>query len=336
MATLSIDLFGKTLRNPVMNGSGTLGYGREIEPLWPIDTLGAYVTKGLSLKPHHGNPPPRVWEEGRGMLNSIGLQNVGLERFFAEHFPLFKERNTPIVINFFGFTDEEYIECAASIEPDPLIIALEINLSCPNVTKGGICMGKEAQGVFSIIKRVKEITLIPVIAKLTPEVADIVEIARAAVSAGADGITLINTMPGAAIDFRTLVRGNLSSEHGEREGEAPTGFPVEGATRAPVMDMQTKRMAFRGGLSGPPLKPIALKAVADVSRAVTVPVIGAGGIMNHEDAIQFLMAGARAIQVGTATFVDPFAIPKILAGLATYMDEHGLSRLSTLVGAAYA
>lgn len=300
MATLSIDLFGKTLRNPVMNGSGTLGYGREIEPLWSVDTLGAYVTKGLSLKPHHGNPPPRVWEEGQGMLNSIGLQNVGLKRFFAEHFPLFRKRNTPIVINFFGFTDEEYIECAASIEPDPLIVALEINLSCPNVTKGGICMGKEAQGVFSIIKRVKERTPIPLIAKLTPEVADIVEIAQAAVSAGADGITLINTMPGAAIDFRT------------------------------------SRIAFRGGLSGPALKPIALKAVADVSRSVSVPVIGAGGIMDHEDAIRFLMAGAQAIQVGTATFVDPFAIPKILAGLAAYMDEHGLPRLSTFLGAAHA
>ncbi len=299
MATLFVDLFGKTLRNPVMNASGTLGYGREIDPLWSVDTLGAYVTKGLSLKPHHGNPPPRVWEEGRGMLNSIGLQNVGLKRFFAEHFPLFRKRNTPIVVNFFGFTDEEYIECAASIEPDPLIVALEINLSCPNVTKGGICMGKEARGVFSIIKRVKETTPIPVIAKLTPEVADIVEIAQAAVSAGADGITLINTMPGAAID------------------------------------LGTGRMAFRGGLSGPALKPIALKAVADVSRAVPVPVIGAGGIMDHEDAIRFLMAGARAIQVGTATFIDPFAIPKILAGLAAFMDEHGLSRLSALAGATH-
>ena len=300
MATLSVDLFGKMLRNPVMNGSGTLGYGREIESLWSVDTLGAYVTKGLSLKPHHGNPPPRVWEEGPGMLNSVGLQNVGLERFFADHFPLFKKRNTPIVINFFGFTDEEYIECAASIEPDPLIVALEINLSCPNVTKGGICMGKEAQGVFSIIERVKRTTPIPLIAKLTPEVADIVEIARAAVSAGADGLTLINTMPGVSID------------------------------------VASKRMAFRGGLSGPPLKPIALKAVSDVSRAVSVPVIGAGGIMDHEDAIQFLMAGAQAVQVGTATFVDPFAIPKILAGLAAYIDEHGLSRLDSLVGAAHA
>ena len=283
-----------------MNGSGTLGYGREIESLWSVDTLGAYVTKGLSLKPHHGNPPPRVWEERQGMLNSIGLQNVGLERFFAEYFPLFKKRNTPIVINFFGFADEEYIECAASIRPDPFIIALEINLSCPNVTKGGICMGKEAQSVFSIIERVKRRTPIPLVAKLTPEVADIVEIAQAAVSAGADGITLINTMPGVSID------------------------------------LAAKRVAFRGGLSGPPLKPIALKAVADVSRAVRVPVIGAGGITDHEDVIQFLMAGAHAVQVGTATFIDPFAIPKILAGLDAYMDEHGLSRLESLVGAAHA
>jgi dihydroorotate dehydrogenase (NAD+) catalytic subunit len=300
MATLSIDLFGKVLRNPVMNGSGTLGYGKEIESLWSIDTLGAYVTKGLSLKPHHGNAPPRIWEEGTGMLNSIGLQNVGLKRFFADYFPLFRERHTHVVINFFGFTEDEYIRCAAEIEPDPLIVALEINLSCPNVKKGGICMGKEAKGVYSIIKEVKKVTAIPIIAKLTPEVSDIVEIAGAAVSAGADGITVINTMPGVAIDS------------------------------------QAKRIAFRGGMSGPAIKPIALKAVADVSQAVSVPVVGAGGIMNHDDAIQFLMAGARAIQVGTATFVDPFTIPKLLAGLTVYMDEHRLPQLSTLIGAAHA
>ena len=283
-----------------MNGSGTLGYGREIEPLWPVDTLGAYVTKGLSLKPHHGNPPPRVWEEGAGMLNSVGLQNVGLEKFFADYFPLFKKRNTPIVVNFFGFTDEEYIECASSIEPDPLILALEINLSCPNVTKGGICMGKEAQGVFSIIERVKKRTRLPLIAKLTPEVTDIVEIARAAVSAGADGLTLINTMPAMAIDAAS------------------------------------RRIAFRGGFSGPALKPVALKAVSDVSRAVHVPVIGAGGIMNHEDVLQFLMAGAHVVEVGTATFVDPFVIPKILTGLARYMEEQKISGLGSLIGAAHA
>ncbi len=233
------------------------------------------------------------------MLNSVGLQNVGLERFFADYFPLFRKRNTPVIINFFGFTDEEYIECASSIKPDPLIVALEINLSCPNVSKGGICMGKEAEGVFSIIQRVKRVTPLPVIAKLTPEVADIVEIARAAVSAGADGLTLINTMPGAAVD------------------------------------VTTRRVSFRGGFSGPSLKPIALKAVTDVSRAVNVPVIGAGGIMGHEDVIQFMLAGARAVEVGTATFVDPFTIPKICSGLASYMDENNLSALESLIGAAH-
>ena len=299
MATLTVELFGHLLRNPVMNGSGTLGYGREIEPLWPIDTLGAYVTKGLSLKPHHGNPPPRVWEQGAGMLNSIGLQNVGVERFFDEYFPLFRTRHTPIVVNFFGVTSEEYMRCAEYIRPDPLIVALEINLSCPNITKGGICMGKEAEGVFTIIREVKKVTSIPVIAKLTPEVADIVQIASAAAEAGADGITLINTMPGAAIN------------------------------------VQTRSVAFRGGLSGPSLKPIALKAVADVSRAVPVPVIGAGGIMNHLDAVEFFVAGAQAIQVGTATFVDPFAIPGIISGLSAYMEEHRLSGLRALGGAAH-
>ena len=298
MATLAIDLLGKRLRNPVFNASGTLGYGREIEPLWPIDTLGAYVTKGLSLKPHHGNPPPRIWEEGTGILNSIGLQNIGLERFFDECFPFFKKRKTPIIVNFFGFTDEEYIRCAEAIRPDPLIVALEINLSCPNVKKGGICMGKEAQGVFSIIKAVKAVTKIPLIAKLTPEVTDIVQIASAAVEAGVDGLTLLNTMPGAAIEVKS------------------------------------RRLAFRGGFSGPALKPIALKAVTDVSRAVSVPVIGSGGIMSCVDALEYLMAGARAVQVGTATFVDPYAIPAIIEGLKAYLTTHRLPRTEALVGLA--
>ena len=178
MATLSIDLLGKTLRNPVMNGSGTLGYGREIEPLWSIDTLGAYVTKGLSLKPHHGNPPPRVWEEGAGMLNSIGLQNVGLKGFLPTISSLQSREIHQSSLTSSVLRRKNIFGARPSIEPDPLIVALEINLSCPNVTKGGICMGKEPQSVFSIIKEVKKVTPIPVIAKLTPEVADIVEIAQ--------------------------------------------------------------------------------------------------------------------------------------------------------------
>lgn len=298
MADLTVELFGVTLKNPVMNASGTLGYGKEIEPLWNVDTLGAYVTKGLSLLPHHGNPPPRLWEERAALINSIGLQNVGVDRFFATYFPLFVERKTPVIVNFFGFSDEEYVRCAERIEPHPLIAALEINLSCPNIKKGGICLGKEAQGVFGIISRVKQVTSIPLIAKLTPEVSDIVEIARAASDAGADGFTLLNTMPASAVDLRA------------------------------------GRMAIRGGLSGPPLKPMALKAVADITQALSLPVIGAGGVTHAPDAVEFLMAGATAVQVGTATLVDPFTIPHIIEGLDRHLEANNIPRVGKLVGAA--
>jgi dihydroorotate dehydrogenase (NAD+) catalytic subunit len=298
MADLSVELFGRVFKNPVANASGTLGYGREIEPLWSIDTLGAYVTKGLSALPHHGNAPPRTCEERGGMINSIGLQNVGLDRFFAEHFPFFVARKTPLIVNFFGFSEDEYIECASRIKPHELIAALEINLSCPNIKQGGLCMGKEARSVSRIIKAVKQVTVIPLVAKLTPEVTDIVEIARAAYEAGADGITLLNTMPALAVN---VAKGNIF---------------------------------LKGGLSGPPLKPIALRAVSEVSNRLPLPVIGAGGIMDWSDALAFLMAGASMVQVGTATFVDPFAIPKIIRGIDDYMEKNSISRLSQITGIA--
>lgn len=300
MADLTVELFGSVLKNPVMNASGTLGYGKEIEPLWKVDLLGAYVTKGLSLLPHHGNPPPRLWEERAALINSIGLQNVGIERFFADYFPLFEKRKTPVIVNFFGFSDEEYIRCAERVEPHPLIAALEINLSCPNIKKGGICLGKEAQGVFGIISRVKQVTAIPLIAKLTPEVNDIVEIARAASDAGADGVTVLNTMPASAVD------------------------------------LQTGKMAIRGGLSGPPLKPMALKAVADITQALPLPVIGAGGAMSASDVIEFLLAGARAVQVGTASLVNPFTIPEIVEGLDRHLSARNIPHIRQLIGAARA
>ena len=202
MANISLKLFGKRLKNPVMNASGTLGYSNEIESLWKIETLGAYVTKGLSLKPHHGNPTPRIWDERHGMINSIGLQNMGLDRFFDEHFPFFQKKKTPIIINFFGFTEEEYIAFAAKVKPDRLIVALEMNLSCPNIKAGGISFGKDPQMVFEIVKKVKAVTQIPLIAKLTPEVKNIVDIGRAAFEAGADGLTLINTMPAAIVEVK--------------------------------------------------------------------------------------------------------------------------------------
>ncbi len=296
MGSLAVELFGKRLKNPVMNASGTLGYGVEIEPLWGVETMGAYVTKGLSIKPHHGNPTPRVWEERYGMINSIGLQNVGIERFFSHYFPFFEEKKCPIIVNFFGFSEEEYVSCAAEIRPHDLIVALEMNLSCPNIKKGGISFGKEASAVHAIVRSVREATRIPLIAKLTPEVKNIAEIARAAYEGGADGLTLINTMPAA------------------------------------VVDIGRRKVPLKGGLSGPILKPVAVRAVHECSKEVPIPVIGAGGIMDTQDALAFFMAGARAIQIGTATFVDPFTMPKIIAGLESWLDDNGCADISAIVG----
>jgi dihydroorotate dehydrogenase (NAD+) catalytic subunit len=296
MANISLTLFGKRLKNPVMNASGTLGYSNEIESLWKIETLGAYVTKGLSLKPHHGNPTPRIWDERHGMINSIGLQNVGLDRFFDEHFPFFRKKNTPVIINFFGFTEEEYIAFAAKIRPEKLIVALEMNLSCPNIKAGGISFGKDPGMVFEIVKKVKSVTQIPVIAKLTPEVKNIVDMGRAAFEAGADGLTLINTMPAA------------------------------------VIDVKRKRVSIKGGLSGPGLKPIALRAVHECSKALPIPIIGVGGIMDADDVISFLMAGASAVQIGSATFADPYAIPKAIALIGPYLDKCGHSGIKKITG----
>jgi dihydroorotate dehydrogenase (NAD+) catalytic subunit len=300
MADISVTLFGKTLRNPVMNASGTLGYGAEIEPFWPLDTLGAHVSKGLSALPHHGNPQPRIWEDRSGLMNSIGLQNIGVARFFKEVFPLFKKRQTPVIINFFGFSEDEYARAAGMVPEDDLVCALEMNLSCPNIKQGGICLGKNPEDVYRVVKRVKTVTHLPLIAKLTPESADVVAIARAAHEAGADGVTVFNTLPATAID------------------------------------LEKGRIAARGGLSGPFLKPIVLRAVADIASSVPVPVIGTGGVMDASDALAFLMAGAVAIQVGTATLVDPFAIPKIVKGIAAYMDSHHISRIEEIKGKALA
>jgi dihydroorotate dehydrogenase (NAD+) catalytic subunit len=299
MGSLAVDLFGKRLKNPVMNASGTLGYGVEIEPLWSVETMGAYVTKGLSAKPHHGNPTPRVWEERCGMINSIGLQNVGIDHFFSRYFPFFVDKKCPVIVNFFGFSEDEYLSCARSIEPHELIVALEMNLSCPNIKKGGISFGKEASAVHAIVRSVREITKIPLIAKLTPEVKNLAEIARAAYEGGADGLTLINTMPAA------------------------------------IVDVKSRRVPIKGGLSGPALRPVAVRAVHECSQAVPIPIIGAGGIMDTEDALAFLMAGARAIEVGTATFVDPFTVPKIVVGLASWLDGSGCGDMSEIVGIAH-
>jgi dihydroorotate dehydrogenase (NAD+) catalytic subunit len=300
MADLSVKLADRTLRNPVMNASGTLGYGNEIEPLWTVDTMGAYVSKGLSFMPHDGNPPPRLWEESHSLINSVGLQNIGLRKFIDDVLPLFEMRKTPVIVNFFGFTEEDYEKCAEAVPCDGRIIALEINLSCPNIKHGGLCLGKEKAGVFDIVRRVKAVTPLPLFAKLTPEVTDIVSVANAAFEGGADGITVYNTFPAQAVDTRR------------------------------------QALALRGGLSGPFLKPMALKAVTDITRAIPLPVIGVGGIMNANDALAFFMAGASAIQVGTATFVDPYAIPKIIKGIEEYLDLRNIPNLGRIIGTARA
>ncbi|MDW8001372.1 MAG: dihydroorotate dehydrogenase [Deltaproteobacteria bacterium] len=282
MGTFPLELFGKKLRNPVMNASGTLGYGKEIERLWKISTLGAFVTKGLSVFPHKGNPQPRILDLGFGMLNSIGLQNFGIKRFLEEYTEFFIRRKTPVILNIFGFTEDEYVECGRLIGENPAVLALEANLSCPNVKQGGIIFGKDPKIVGRIVRGLKSVTKIPVLVKLSSEVTDIVEIAYAAYEAGADGLTLINTLPGMWKERDTLVRG---------------------------------------GISGPFLKFLALKAIYDCKRSLPIPIVGAGGIMNVKDAILFLEAGCSAIQVGTATFLDPLAIPKIVKGLKAYFKR---------------
>lgn len=230
------------------------------------------------------------------MINSIGLQNVGVEHFFSHYFPFFVEKKTPVIVNFFGFSEEEYVACAAAIKPHDLIVALEMNLSCPNIKKGGISFGKEASAVHAIVRSVKEVTDIPLIAKLTPEVRNLSEIACAAYEGGADGLTLINTMPAA------------------------------------VVDVKNRKVPLKGGLSGPTLRPVAVRAVHECSAAVPIPIIGVGGIMDTTDALAFFMAGARAVQIGTATFVDPFTMPKVVAGLESWLDQNGCDDISAIVG----
>ncbi|HOV89182.1 MAG TPA: dihydroorotate dehydrogenase [Syntrophorhabdaceae bacterium] len=298
MADLSIRLFGRVLKNPVMNASGTFGYGVEIESLWNIETMGAYVTKGLSLKPHHGNPTPRVYEVTGGLINSIGLQNIGIEAFFRDYMPFFEKKQMPVIVNFFGFTEDEYVECARNIIPHELIVGIEMNLSCPNIKAGGIGFGKEPKTVRKLISRIKAVTKLPVIAKLSPEVNSISDIAIAAYDGGADGLTLINTMPGVYVDINR------------------------------------KTFAIKGGLSGPSLKPMALKAIYECRKKVPLPIIGAGGIMEYEDCIAFLMAGATAVQIGTATFVDPFTIPKVIKDCEVFLNKNNISAIGDIIGKA--
>jgi dihydroorotate dehydrogenase (NAD+) catalytic subunit len=287
------------LRNPVMTASGTFGYGREFSNLVNLHRLGALVVKGISLSARPGNPPPRIVETSCGMLNAIGLENVGVDRFITEKIPYLKGVGSPVIVNVLGDSVEEYGEIARRLDRVEGISALEVNISCPNVKKGGVAFGTVPEMAAAVTAMVRKSTTLPLIVKLSPNVTDIVIMARAVEEAGADAVSLINTLIGMSIDTRT----------------------------------RTPKLAnVIGGLSGPAIKPVALRMVWQVAGAVAIPVIGIGGITTVDDALEFLLAGATAIQVGTANFYDPSAAENIISGLHVYLEEQGEQSVRDIIG----
>lgn len=296
-ADLSVKLGRLELANPVIAASGTFGYGLEFLPFVDLDRLGGFSTKGLSLKPRMGNPVPRMVETASGMLNAIGLENIGLDKFLSEKLPLLENYKTRILVNFFGDTKDEYIEMATRLSDVERVDALEMNISCPNVEEGGVQFSSDPAVVRSLVEAVRKATGKFLVVKLSPNVTDITEIAQAAEEGGADAISLINTAIGMSIDLET---------------------------RKPYLANKT------GGLSGPAIKPIALNMVYQTVRAVKIPVIGIGGISNTEDALEFLSAGATAIQIGTANFIDPGVTMKVIEGIRRYCQTHAIQKVSDL------
>ncbi|MEK7841439.1 MAG: dihydroorotate dehydrogenase [Deltaproteobacteria bacterium] len=296
---MSVNIAGIKLKNPVMTASGTFGYGEEFAPYLDLNRLGAVVVKGLSLKPRQGNSPPRIVETAAGMLNSIGLQNVGVEAFVEEKLPFLRKFDTKVIVNFFGDSIDEYCEVARALDGADGIAGLEMNISCPNKQEGWLEFGTNPDLTSKVVGAVRKHTKLPLIVKLSPNVTDITTIAKAAVDAGADVLSLINTLSGMAVDVNT---------------------------RRPKLGN------IIGGLSGPAIKPVALKMVWQVAKAVNAPIIGIGGIMTAEDAIEFMLVGASAVQVGTANFIDPEATVKIIEGIDDYLMKNGVKRVSELSG----
>lgn len=296
---LSVDIAGVRMANPVTVASGTFGSGSEYADLVDVSRLGAIVCKGVSLEPMEGNPPPRIAETPSGMLNAIGLQNPGVEAFITADLPEMREIQIPIIVNVLGETVAEYVEVIERLEREPGIAAYELNISCPNVAAGGIAFGCEPAAAAQVVGAARKVSRRPIIPKLTPNVADITEVARACADAGADALSLINTIKGMAIDI---------------------------SSRRPRLANVT------GGLSGPAIKPVALRMVWEVHRAVGVPLIGMGGISNARDAVEFILAGASAVAVGTASFVDPSTAVGIVDALPALLAGLGASSVRELVG----
>ena len=299
MADLSVNINKLQLKNPVMTASGTFGYGPEFADFIPLEGLGGIIVKGTTLKPREGNDYPRMVETASGMLTCVGLQNKGVD-YFCEHiYPEIKDIDTNMIVNVSGSSPEDYAECAARINELDNIPAIELNISCPNVRQGGMAFGVTCAGAASVVKAVRARYDKTMIVKLSPNVTDIAEIARAVEAEGADSVSLINTLMGMAIDIEK---------------------------RKPLLSINT------GGLSGPAVKPVALRMVWQVAKAVKIPVVGLGGICNAHDAIEFLMAGATAIEIGTANFIDPQVTIKVRDGINEWLDSHGCKSVKEIIG----
>lgn len=296
---LSVRIGSLELKNPVMTASGTFGYGQEFYPLVDPGLLGAVVVKGLSLEPRVGNPPPRIVETPSGMLNAIGLANIGLERFLKEKLPWLEKQNAVVIVNIYGHSEKEYGDVAAGLKGVGGVSGIEVNVSCPNVDCGGMAFGTDPEVTARVTEQVLKNSDKPVIVKLSPNVTDIQSVARAAESAGAHGLSVMNTLTGMVIDIEQRV---------------------------------PKLANILGGLSGPAIRPVALYKVFQVVHAVHIPVIGVGGIINYRDAIEFLITGARAVQVGTANFMKPTATLDIIEGLKDFCIERGIPRIEDLIG----
>lgn len=300
MARLDVQIGRLPLQNPVMTASGTFGYGLEFQDFVPLDQLGAIIVKGTTLHPREGNPYPRMAETAQGMLNCVGLQNKGVD-YFCEHiYPKIKDIKTNWIVNVSGSSPEDYAECAARIDALDDVPAIELNISCPNVHDGGMAFGVTCAGAESVVKAVRQRYSKTLIVKLSPNVTDITEIARAVEAAGADAVSLINTLMGMAVDIERRKR---------------------------ILSIGT------GGLSGPAIKPVALRMVWQVAHSVGIPVIGLGGIMTAEDALEFLMCGATAVEIGTANFIDPAVTIKIRDGVNDWLDRHNIDSVTDIIGA---
>lgn len=296
---LSVDIAGLRLKNPVMTASGTFGYGEEYSEYLDLNRLGAIVVKGLSATPREGNPTPRIVETPAGMLNAIGLQNIGVKAFTKEKLPFLRQFKTPVIANFFGDSIDEYIQATEELSNADGVHALEMNISCPNKQAGWTVFGTDPKTMEQVVTDVRKATNLPLIVKLSPNVTDIGLMAKVAENAGADAVSLINTITGMVVDVKK---------------------------RRPVLANKT------GGLSGPAVRPIAVRMVWEVYKAVKIPVIGMGGIMNANDALEFLIAGAKAVAVGTANFVNPTAAIEIIEGLEKFLIEEGLSDINEIIG----